>query len=243
MICINNPTIFQIPPRHFTNTENKKIFCKKFSKTGRLPRMQYKTSRKEALAAGDTIYIGAPCKRGHKGLRYTSASSCITCIRIYDEANKEKRKAYREANAEKIKAYREANKEKHKTYVKTWYKKNKEEVIARSIAWRKSNIEAGRINNKRYKDRYPEKRRAQRVKDKAGKINRTPKWLTKKDIKAMENIYAKSARKTLETGILHHVDHIIPLRGKLVSGLHVPSNLQVIPAKENLVKNNTYICE
>jgi hypothetical protein len=71
MICMNNPTISQIPPRHFTNTKIKKIFRKKFSKTGRLLCMQYKTSRKEALAAGDIRYLGGPCKYGHKGLRYT----------------------------------------------------------------------------------------------------------------------------------------------------------------------------
>lgn len=59
---------------------------------------------------------------------------------------------------------------------------------------------------------------------------RTPKWADKKDIRRIYNNCPEG----------FHVDHIIPLRGKLVSGLHVSSNLQYLSAEDNLSKNNTF---
>jgi len=53
-------------------------------------------------------------------------------------------------------------------------------------------------------------------------------------------IYAEADRLTRETGIKHSVDHIIPLKHKLVSGLHVPNNLQVITLAENISKSNSW---
>ena len=74
----------------------------------------------------------------------------------------------------------------------------------------------------------------------ASKLKRTPKWLTKEDHSKIRAIYRQSMELTKETGIQHHVDHVIPMQGETVSGLHVPDNLQIITAEENLRKNNKY---
>lgn len=62
--------------------------------------------------------------------------------------------------------------------------------------------------------------------------------ITKMFLDEISKIYDEAKEATRVTGIAHHVDHIIPLRGKLVSGLHVPWNLRVIPATENCAKGN-----
>jgi 5-methylcytosine-specific restriction endonuclease McrA len=66
----------------------------------------------------------------------------------------------------------------------------------------------------------------------------TPRWA---DFDAIERIYAEARCLTLKTGVQHHVDHIIPIRGKTASGLHCEFNLQILTAKENLKKSNKLI--
>ncbi len=65
-----------------------------------------------------------------------------------------------------------------------------------------------------------------------------PAWLTKNDWMAIAGMYETAKHLTRELGIKMVVDHIIPLRGKTVSGLHVPANLQVISETENYSKRN-----
>ena len=92
----------------------------------------------------------------------------------------------------------------------------------------------------KYKKDNPAKRTALAKKRRASIINRTPKWLTEDDYWMMELAYEHALEQSELHGIKFHVDHIIPLNGKYISGLHVPSNLQVIPDYENLSKSNKF---
>ncbi len=76
------------------------------------------------------------------------------------------------------------------------------------------------------------------AKRRAAKLQRTPAWA---DHNAIRAVYLEAANAMVTDPALKvHVDHIIPLRGRNVSGLHVAENLQVIPASENIKKKNKW---
>ena len=168
--------------------------------------------------------------------------------KAYYEKNKEKlinrAKAYREANKEKIKAFNKAhykaNKEKEKARSKAWYEANKERRNAQTKAYYEANKEKHSNLMKAWEEANKDKRNAIDAKRKASKLQRTPSWLTKEDLAEIEDIYRMAKRRSEVEGIEYHVDHIIPLQGRNISGLHVPSNLQILRATENLRKSNKH---
>lgn len=72
---------------------------------------------------------------------------------------------------------------------------------------------------------------------KAAELRATPSWA---DLDQIRRVYELRQKVSEKTGITHHVDHIIPLQGKYVCGLHVENNLAIVPAKMNLSKGNRY---
>jgi hypothetical protein len=98
------------------------------------------------------------------------------------------------------------------------HEKNKK----KAAAWQKANM--------RYFVDATNKRRLM-------KMNRIPAWADMADI---ESKYVLARKITQVTGITHHVDHVVPLKGELVSGLHVANNLMVVSAEYNNSKYNNW---
>lgn len=82
-------------------------------------------------------------------------------------------------------------------------------------------------------------RAAMQARRRAAKLRATPPWLTKSDNDQIKAVYLAAAELTKNTGIPHDVDHIVPLQGKTVCGLHVAWNLRPIPASANRAKGSS----
>ena len=132
------------------------------------------------------------------------------------------------------KAWYEANQEQVKANVKVYYDSNKEQYKANRVA----NQEQIKAYNKAYRKANPAKMNANRAKRIAKKRHATPPWLTTAQLHSIELFYqaASWVQSILEEPI--EVDHIVPLQGKDVCGLHVPWNLQLLPAALNRSKGN-----
>lgn len=144
--------------------------------------------------------------------------------------------AYLRANKDK-KARWYATSPKYKAYASSWQKKNRGAINIRHKAWRDANPDKMKSISARYRKNNFEKEAVRRA-EREARMKR--KLLQPSHAQEIRNIYAEARRLRKTTGENYHVDHIIPLNGKTVSGLHVPRNLQILTATENCRKKNSF---
>lgn len=131
-----------------------------------------------------------------------------------------------------------------------WYHANKEKALAQSARYREKHPGKGTERMAAWRAANPEKSAAavrRRIESGLAAYYRSlrrmaekqamPAWADKASIKMC---YAITRRVSRETGILHHIDHIIPLNGKNVCGLHTFENLQLLTGRDNDSKGNRY---
>ncbi len=127
---------------------------------------------------------------------------------------------------EKQREYSKKWRDKNPQYMKDYRKAHKEELAFYNSTWAKDNAGKRAATSSRYH---------------ASKLQAIPKWTTEDDLWLIEECYTLAKLRSDLTGIKWHVDHIIPLQGIDVCGLHTILNLRVIPATENLSKKNKFM--
>lgn len=142
-----------------------------------------------------------------------------------------------------LKNYRQENHERLDRLTKEWVKDNIEHVRSRRKQHYLSNKDRLRAQGKQH---YIENKSTYLHYSKLRKLaqkKRTPPWLTKEHKQEILSFYKTAKELQTITGVDYHVDHIVPLCGKTVCGLHVPWNLQVIEGSINLSKSNLLLDE
>lgn len=147
-------------------------------------------------------------------------------------------------------AWRKANPERVRANKKAWYSKNKERLTEQRRAFAEENrarltaAASARYaqNKEKYQARYkawsqanPHKEAARTAKRRAIKQRATPLWA---DLSMVDGIYLAAKTQSIVAGVPYEVDHIVPLRGRNVCGLHWEGNLQILTATENMKKGN-----
>lgn len=171
---------------------------------------------KEARQLGLPRYFtGVECKRGHLSERYSNGGQCVACDNLREKPEEQRKKA-----------------------TKKYYESNKEKCMSATNKWRK-NSGMGYEYTKRSRIKNPGVMQFANAKRHAAKMKRTPSWLNAGHWLEMESVY-KYCSALRSIGLDYEVDHVVPMQGQSVSGLHVPWNLQLMTASENSAKGNRF---
>jgi len=164
------------------------------------------------------------------------------------EVKRQKGKEYYQNHRDAIISKNSKYFEEHKDHLKEYKKKRyanfsveeKELLNLKARISYHKNKDKRLLNKKEYRVNNKHIAVANSAKRRASKLKRTPIWLSDFDKLKIKCIYSIASMLTRVNNELWVVDHIIPLQGKLVSGLHTPNNLQVIHARKNESKFNKY---
>jgi len=178
--------------------------------------------KKDCSKCGDNLLISEFGKDANKLSGLTSW--CKKCSGLYYEENAERIK-------QRVRSYNESHKEEKYTNDKKYYENHREVYAENAKLWVKNNSEKRKQIQRDYDQRTQPAKNARTAHYRASKIEATPPWLNNHQLDEMRRMY-ENCPKGFE------VDHIVPLRGKNVRGLHVPWNLQYLPAQENNKKGN-----
>jgi len=156
------------------------------------------------------------------------------------------RKNWYANNKEHVKQKELERYERRKDYFKNKYGTYREFILKKRQKYREKNrtyireYAKNKYHEIKHTEKYIVRMRANGMKRYTSKKKRGPIWLFKDDLWIIKEAYALANMRKKLTNMSWHVDHIIPLQGKTVSGLHVPNNIQVVPAKWNQYKNNRH---
>jgi hypothetical protein len=192
----------------------------------------YQQENREAIAERKKVY------------RQENRETIAARNKVYQQENREAlaayHKVYQQENREALAAYRQDNREAIADRNQVYQQENREALAAYNKVYRQENRETIAARNKVRRQENPHLYNARYAKRRACKLNATPPWLTPEHLEGIKAIYLEAQTLTVKTGVLHHVDHRVPLRGKNVCGLHVPWNLKPIPASENMSKHASF---
>lgn len=202
-------------------------------------------NRQQAKALGLSKCYGSPCGKHPKleGYRWVSGA-CVQCARDHVQmsrkSNPERTKEHRKKSTAQYKL-NPINVEKKRVRDAAYRKANKEKIRAIKAAWDAKHPEKVAAYKQTAKGKYKAQKNIDTAARRASLKQRSPSWLTEDDHWMIAQAYELAQVRAKIFGFDWHVDHIIPLHGKTVSGLHVPQNLQVIPALVNLKKGNKIV--
>lgn len=209
--------------------------------------------RASAKAEGKNRYFtGKPCQNGHVVERNTNTGRCVECHRLYMrkywkkypnavEKRNQMLQGYKFRNPENYAKHQDAKKQKWHFDEK--YKETQKARLKQRYAVMRLNPNFLEKENQRSREYFKNNAgiaKAKRARRRASMSNATPKWLNAIHKAQIAEFYEIATALEMQTGIKRHVDHIIPLKANGVSGLHVPWNLQILTAQENLSKRNKY---
>jgi hypothetical protein len=187
---------------------------------------------------GDVYYsTGIPCKNGHIAKRYVSTRQCVECVPIYNEQYEIN---YPGHKSEYTHNYYASNKETRLKQCAQWKQDNHEQYLTKrreSIARRQEHFTS---YAKQYAQDNKAKVNAKTARHRAAKLQATPPW---SEVDKILALYEGADYLTRLTGVQWDVDHEVPLQSKIVSGLHVYENLQLLPHLANISKGNRFVQE